>query len=254
MVSTMINEEQKSVGGARKDYFLPVSILVAAVLITGAIVWSTIQKTSTNAENTGNNQAVDELALAENVLPVSDSDHILGDKNAPVKIITFTDLECPYCKEFHKTLKETLVKYDGKVAIIYRNFPLTQLHSYAEKEAEASECVAKLGGNQKYWDFVDEVFATTKSNDGLNPSLLPKIATDIGIDKAKFENCLSSGEMAETVAKQLQDGMNAGTQGTPHSIVIAKNGKKQIIGGAYPFENTQDPTFSVKAIIEKALE
>ena len=250
----MINEQQKSAGGARKDYFLPISIIVAAVLITGGIVWSTMQKTNNVANNNaGNPQAIDEVKLAENVLPVSDTDHILGDKNAPVKIITFTDLECPFCKEFHKTLKQVLVKYDGKVAIIYRNFPLSQLHSYAQKEAEASECVAKLGGNQKYWDFVDKVFATTKSNDGLDPVLLPKLASEVGIDKAQFESCLTSGEMASVVAKQAEDGAAAGTQGTPHSIVISKDGTKQIIGGAYPFENPQDASFSVKAIIEKAL-
>jgi protein-disulfide isomerase len=254
----MTNEQQSDNSRrVKKDLFLPVSIVIAAVLIGGAIVWSTLQKGSVAQKDPqANTQAEAEkaqLKLAENVVPISDSDHILGSKDAPVKVIVFTDLECPYCKEFHQTLKRGLAEYDGKIAIIFRHFPLSQIHNYAEKEAEASECVAKLGGEQSFWDFVDKVFETTKSNDGLDPALLPKLASDVGVDKAKFEKCLSSGEMAAKVSAQQKDGLNSGVQGTPHSIVIGKDGKKYIIGGAYPFENPQDPEFSFKTIIEKAL-
>lgn len=252
MVSTMTNEQQKSAGGARKDYFLPISIIVAAVLITGGIVWSTMQKSN---NNTANPQAIDEIKLAENVLPVSDADHILGDKNAPVKIITFTDFECPFCKVFHENIKEAMAKYEGKVALVYRNFPLEQLHQFAQKEAESAECVAELGGNEKYWEYVEKIFTATESNDGLDQKLLPKFATELGIDETAFTKCVAAGNMAEKIAAQSQNAVESGFGGTPFSIIIGKNGKKQVMNGAYPLENPNpnEKEISISYILEKAL-
>ncbi len=113
-------------------------------------------------------KAIIDLALAdspvtgadpklENVKPVTAADHIRGDINAPVKIVQFSDIDCPFCKRFHTTMQEVMKTYgkDNKVAWVFRHLPLTQLHPDAANKAEASECVTEIGGNDKFWTFVD---------------------------------------------------------------------------------------------------
>src|SRR6185295_5043808 len=86
---------------------------------------------------------------AQSVKPVAAEDHIRGDLAAPVKVIEFSDFECPFCKGFHATMKQVMADYekDGKVAWVYRHFPIDELHSKARKEAQAAECAGELGGN-----------------------------------------------------------------------------------------------------------
>jgi len=168
--------------------------------------------------------------------PVTPADHILGDIKAPVTLVVYTDLECPYCKVFHNSISELKDNYikDGKVAIVYRNMPLDQLHTKSRNEAAASECAAKLGGNDKYWAFVDKVFATTPSNDGLDPNLLPTFATDLGLDKTAFNACLKDKAIAQKVDDQEKNGQAAGAQGTPYPIVMLNGEVKGALPGALP--------------------
>lgn len=111
----------------------------------------------------------DEAAMA--TLPaVTSTDHIKGSISAPVKIVEYSDLECPFCKMFHATLQEVVSDpaYKDKVAWIYRHFPLTQLHSKAPREAEATECAAEIGGNDGFWKFVDKLNEITPANNRLD--------------------------------------------------------------------------------------
>ena len=93
-------------------------------------------------------------AKAKDVKPVSENEHIRGDKNAKISLIEYSDYECPYCKRFHDTPKQVLEEYEGKVNWVYRHFPLG-FHATATPKAIASECVAELGGNDKFWEFSD---------------------------------------------------------------------------------------------------
>lgn len=97
----------------------------------------------------------------DKVKPVTAKDHIQGDAKAPVKIVEYSDLDCPYCKQFHVTMNLVMEEYgkQGKVAWVFRHFPLEQLHPDAPRKAQASECVAELGGQQAFWTFVDRVSA-----------------------------------------------------------------------------------------------
>ena len=160
-------------------------------------------------------------------------DHIRGDKNAAVTIIEYSDTECPFCKRFHPTVQEMVDSYKGKVRWVYRHFPLAQLHSKAPKEAEATECAYEQGGDDVFWKYVDRVYAITPSNDGLDPAELPKIATSLGLNKQKFETCLSSGKYTAKVQEDENDGVNAGARGTPYSVVIAGD-QKIPVSGAVP--------------------
>ena len=232
----------------RKRNFLttPVAILIAGALIGISVIYS-VGKNSVPKPQPAQ---VDDSFLQgdpEKVKPVSKTDHLLGDSKAAVTVIEFSDTECPFCKRFHETMQEVMKNYKGKVAWVYRHFPLDAIHSKARKEAEATECAAELGGNVAFWKYLDRIFEVTPTNNGLDPEELPKIAKYAGLNVAEFNKCLESGKYAQAVEDQYQDGLAAGVQGTPHSIVITKSGKKLTIGGAQPLE-------SVKKILDLALQ
>ncbi len=187
------------------------------------------------------------------VRPVNGEDHILGSLDAPVKLIEFSDFECPFCKRFHRVMKRLRDEYvkDGKVAWVYRHFPLDSLHSKARKEAQATECANELGGNEAFWSYADTLFKVTPSNNRLDLALLPRIAQEIGLDRAKFEVCLEGdsrgGKYAAHIEADNQDAIASGGTGTPYSLVIAPNGKIFPINGAQPYR-------AVKSVIDLALK
>ena len=143
-------------------------------------------------------------------------------------------------------MKKITDEYKGRVAWIYRHFPLDFIHSKARKEAEATECAAELGGNSKFWAYVDRLFEVTPSNNGLDVEKLPEIAAYIGLDRSKFETCLSSGKYAQAVAEDLADARSSGGRGTPYSIVLTKDGRRLPIKGTVPYEQ-------LKTAVEDAL-
>ena len=190
---------------------------------------------------------------AKGVKPISAEDHIQGNPNAPIKIIEFSDFECPFCKGFHATMKQVMAVYekDGKVAWVYRHFPLDQLHSKARKEAQAAECAAEQGGNKAFWAYADRLFEIAPSNNRLDLAQLPVVAKDTGLDQAKFETCLTGdqrgGKFADHIEANVEDATNSGGTGTPYSLAINSKGKIFPINGAMPLE-------AVTAIIDAALK
>lgn len=218
---------------------VPIAIIISGALIAGALYFSNVKTpkqvvTETNTEST--------KGANSNMKPISNEDHILGNPNAPVIIVEYSDLECPFCKQFHVTLKRVMEEYgkDGKVAWVYRHFPIDQLHSKARKEAEATECAAELGGETKFWEYTNMIYETTNSNNSLDPAELPKIAGKVGLNINAFNECLSSGKYAEKVEAQYQDAIKAGGRGTPNSIIVAKDGTKTNIEGAQPYESLKN--------------
>lgn len=236
----------------KRDYFLPASILIAALLISVSLVYNAGKKsgdggTASLAGSTGDSELVVQGPSPENIRPVTSEDHIWGSIDAPIKIVEFSDLECPFCKRFHVTMKQVVAEYGDQVAWVYRHLPLDSIHSKARKEAEASECAAELGGNDAFWAYVDRLFEVTPSNNGLDLALLPQIAEEIGLDRGKFETCLESGKHLARISSDIKDAENSGGRGTPYSVVIAPDGKKYVIPGALPFER-------VKLLIDQVLE
>ncbi len=217
---------------------IPLSIVVAGLFIAGAVYLINNPSSGSPAQNQGE---------TPQVRPVDATDHLLGNPGAPVVLIEYSDLECPFCKNFHETMHTLMDEYGptGQVAWVYRHFPLEALHSKAPKEAEASECVAELGGNDAFWKFIDRVFAVTPSSDGLDLSTLPDIAEYAGVDRAKFSACYASGKYAEKVKAGFDEAVVAGAQGTPHTF-IAVAGTYLSLDGAQPYS-------SMKAAIDAVL-
>ena len=110
--------------------------------------------------------------IATQMRPVSSDEHILGNANAKIIVVEYSDLECPFCKVFHNTMHQVVEKSNGDVAWVYRQYPIPQLHPKAFHEAEATECAWEQGGNKAFWKYIDKVFEITPSNNGLDESKL----------------------------------------------------------------------------------
>lgn len=221
----------------------PSAVIVGALIIAGAILISRTPGAGSDI------QANKQVAPSEKIeiAPITEQDHITGGVNPDIILVEFSDIECPFCKVYHETMNKVVKDYNGKVAWVYRHFPLDNIHPKARKEAVATECAAELGGNDKFWEYLNKVIEITPSNNGLDLALLPKIATDIGLDKSKFETCLNSGKYDAKIESQYQDGIKTGVKGTPHTIVITKDGKMEALTGAQPYS-------TVKATIDRMLK
>lgn len=226
----------------KNSFAVPAAIVIAGIVIAVAIVYSVGKSNTPQAEEKP--AATGDL---EAMRPVDATDHVRGPLTAPVTIVEYSDPECPFCKRFHETMQAVVTKYDGKVAWVYRHFPLPELHSKAPHEAQAIECATKLGGPTMFWNYADALYAATPSNNGLDPAELPKIAVNLKLDAAKFNACLESGEMAKRVDADKENGVATGGNGTPWSILIGPDGKKYSINGAQPIE-------SVSQMIDLALK
>ncbi len=187
---------------------------------------------------------------ARNVRRVSaNRDHILGNLEAALSMIEYSDYECPFCKRFHETAKQILKAYDGKINWVYRHFPLTFHNPGAQKEAEASECMNELGGNESFWKYTDTVYERTKSNgNGFPLEQLVPLAKELGLSEERFAECYGSGKYEARVKEDLDEGSHIGISGTP-AIIIANNRTGEVVlkSGALPLE-----TF--KADIDKQLQ
>ncbi|MES3006056.1 MAG: thioredoxin domain-containing protein [Patescibacteria group bacterium] len=228
---------------------IPIAIIIAGGLIAAAIFF-----TQSKPLTKPNVADVLKQGAEVTVTPVTDADHIRGNKDAKIIIVDYSDLECPFCKSFHLTIKRIFDEYGAgnKVAWVYRHFPL-DIHKKAPKEAEASECANELGGTDGFWKYIDEVYAVTTSNDTLDLTQLPVIAEKIGLDKAKFITCLDSGKYKEKIDTQYAEARAAGATGTPYTVII-------INGESIPLVDEQGrslgalPYTSFKAVIEQFLK
>ncbi|OHB24966.1 MAG: hypothetical protein A2542_01665 [Parcubacteria group bacterium RIFOXYD2_FULL_52_8] len=247
-------EESRQTTSVSASPFLtaPMAILLAGIIIAGAVIYTGGGGMLALSGNQNLGQAAPSPVndQAKNIKPVTNDDHILGDPNASIKIVEFSDTECPFCKRFHfLTMAKIMEAYaeKGDVAWVYRHAPLDSLHTKARVEAEATECAASLGGNDKFWAYLNELMTVTPTNDGLDLAELPKIASRVGLDAKKFIACQERHESKDKIQAQLQDAIDAGLSGTPYSVIVAKNGKKYPIEGAQDFE-------TVKAMVEVALK
>ncbi|MEK7595628.1 MAG: DsbA family protein [Patescibacteria group bacterium] len=225
---------------------LSASIILHAVIIKGSVELPTLKKATTEKQNVI--APTDTVNVGENTPTVPatiDDDPILGNKDAKVTIIEFSDFQCPFCKRLFDAAVVNIKKDyidTGKARLVFRDFPLS-FHPNAEISAIAGECADEQG---KFWNFHDMLF--TKQDDW---SPLPKddakskfgeYAQSLGMNVGSFNNCVSSEKYKDEVQKDSNDGSASGVSGTPTLFI---NGKT--IVGAQPYE-------TIKAAIEEALK
>ena len=164
-------------------------------------------------------------------------DHIFGPKNAKVSIIEYSDMECPYCKKNNQTINLLKDTYDNNVNFIYRHFPLSFHLPNAQDQAEASECVAKINGNDAFFVFVDEIFSRTSTNKGFSYEKIQPLAEEIGVDGTEFKKCMDGDEMLDVVNSNSEEISALGGEGTPINFVRNnETGNVKALPGAYPFD------------------
>lgn len=162
-----------------------------------------------------------------------DIDHILGNKDAPITLVEYSDFECPFCKRFHPTVAELLENNQDKLRWVYRHFPLGFHNPGAQKQAEASECVAELSGNDAFWQYTDLIYQRTTSNgNGFPIDSLKPLAEEIGVDSEAFAECMKSERMASRVQQDVDNGIAIGVSGTPMAIILNKTGEARVVAGA----------------------
>jgi protein-disulfide isomerase len=150
---------------------------------------------------------------------------VRGVANAPVTIVEFSDFHCPFCKRVLPTLKEIEAKYGDKVKLAFRDYPIDGLHPGARKAHEAARCAHEQG---KFWAYHDVLFDKAPRAGAED---LKAYAREVGLDLAKFDQCLASGKHKEAVQKDIDEGARLGVNGTPAFFV---NG--ELLSGAQPLE------------------
>ncbi|MDP3729429.1 MAG: DsbA family protein [bacterium] len=223
-----------------KNYFLPISILVTGILISGSVIYSI------GARNGGGGTANVEQALNDSnpsanptvSLKLTKDDVVLGDADAPVTMIIYEDFQCPFCQRLFSdaepAIKDAYVT-TGKVRLVSRMFPLDSIHPFARTAGEAGKCAADQGA---YWKYRDTLF-TRQSQ--LSTIDFVALAGELGLETKTFRTCYEGGKHKALIEEEYQSGLTAGVRGTPASFV---NGV--LISGAQPFT-------AFKAAIEAAL-
>lgn len=198
---------------------VPGSIIIAGIIIAGAILYSSGSKSLALKEPVDNQLPIVAAATV-------DDDVILGDPNAPVTIIEWGDFQCPFCAQLFNTVekqaREEYVK-TGKVRWVYRDFPLS-FHPAAMPAALAAECAKDQG---KYWLYHDALFENQATIETLD---YIKLASTLGLNTSTFKQCVDTQKYKDEIAKDTQDGVAAGVEGTPATFI---NGK--LISGAQPY-------------------
>jgi len=234
-----MSEKSENITIKKQDLWKYSTFLLLVVVIILAIV--AFGGNSCATANTVNNPAQENEGVNERASVSVDDDAFIGNEDAPVTIIEFSDYQCPFCRKFW-TETYSQIKSDyidsGKVKLVFRDFPLG-FHEMAQPSAEAAECVREKGGDEAYFKFHDKMFEEQNILDSGSPngavsrtvsytnSDLKDWAKDLGYDIA---SCLDSGKMRSEVQKDLSDGSSAGVSGTPSFFV---NGIP--VSGAQPY-------------------
>lgn len=215
---------------------IPLAIIFGGVVIALA-VYVSMPKQSAKTSGTGN------PAL---VRPVGASDHILGNPAAKVVVVEYSDFDCAYCKGFDDTMHQLIANAgtNGEVAWVYREFPLTELHPNAMKNAEAAECVATVAGNDAFWKFKTVLFA----NQPIDPTQYGTYAKSIGLSGDAFATCFASAATTvdDRIKADRQNALDVGAEGTPYSLILVAGKAPVVMNGGYSYD-------AAKALIDTAL-
>ncbi len=216
---------------------LPAAIIIAGAIIAIALIWINRPAGTLPSKNSALPQPGSGTGTMS---AVTSEDHIIGNPNAAVKIVEYSDPSCPYCKTFNPIMQRVITEYGpgGSVAWVYRHFALDKpdengdiLHPNSGRQARAMECAAALGGNTAFWAYEKKWYESFPS-DGANRSRtlddaqIAEVAKSVNLDPVSFNDCLASGRFQDRVDQQFTDGINAGVSGTPYTIILTPSGSK----------------------------
>jgi protein-disulfide isomerase len=227
---------------------VPMAIVLAAAIIGGVLLYMYRPAT---VQPAANSQVAPSATVPDtnSLPPVTAADHILGNPNAPIKIVEYSDPSCPYCKMFQATMLQVMQTYgaSGQVAWVYRNFPLDKpdqngnvLHPNAGAQANALECAASVGGNAGFWSYEKDWY-TIYPQDGANETSIVnnqqiiRTAKDVKLDTTAFNDCILGNKFASAIDKEYASGLALGITGTPTSYIVSSTGQPIAIQGAQSY-------------------
>lgn len=233
---------------ARKNLMYSTAIIIAGLAIAAAILIGrgTFNIRTTNDlpdfSNTDAYTALTPIDLA--------ADHILGNPNAPVLIVEYSDFNCAYCQVFYSTMQQLMKDHGqgGDVAWVYRHLPIITEDSL--QISLASECVADAGGNDAFWKFTDELFAREQGTH-VDVNKLTEYAVQAGADRATYTACVANNPHRERVQDITRNAITLGVQGTPDTFAIVKEKVYPIDAGALPYAKLTQRLSEIIASVSK---
>ncbi len=242
-----ISVEEKLPRG-RKDRLLPISIIIAAVLIGGSVLFATLYRPSASTPgvgagnagaptaNGGTAQAPSAAAAA--ALALGPRDVILGNASAPVTVVEYGDYQCPFCTRFYEQVQPLIIQNyvnAGKAKLVFRDFPFldsAEITSSSVGESHAAGAAAECAKDEnQFWPYHDALYAAKAADEAkgggedngfFNRALFLKIAGQLGMNAVAFANCIDSGKYTATVTADYAAAMNAGVNSTPMTFVNGK--------------------------------
>ncbi len=232
---------------SKKDHFLPVSIVIAAVIIGGSVLFATLYKPGTTPQTAVIGATASSTAPAAPALPaLTARDVILGNANAPVTVVEYGDYQCPFCTRYYENIQPLIVQNyvnTGKVKFVFRDFPFldqSQISASNVGESHAAGIAAECAKDQnQFWAYHNALYAAKAAdeakgggeNDGLfTRALFLQIAGQLKMDTTALASCLDSGKYTATVAGDYTAAANAGVNSTPTTFV---NGKEVVDASGY---------------------
>ncbi len=211
----------------REQFMIPGAIVLAGIILAITIYEV---RTTHNASGAAGNPSM--------VRPVSLKDHVLGNPNAPVVVVEYADMDSDFSKQMQATMEQIMTEYaaGGKVAWVYRHFPLTTLHENAESHAEAAECAALLGRPDAFWRFIDALQADPSFGIGLSTDQYGPILSQLSVNGDGFATCLSSGRFQKAVFQDYGNALDSGAEGSPYSVILIKGQKPATVNGTLSYE------------------
>lgn len=243
------------------------ALIIGVIILVGVAAFfagsyaSNLNSNQISEEDLDKAMAKLELKLLQNKLPTKqpaapvkisvDDDPTIGNADAPITIVEFSDFQCPFCARFNsQTLPSIMEEYidQGKVKLVFRDFPIQSIHPNALPASIAAECAEE---QDKFKEMHDVLFEKQNEWNRLETgdvlSTFSQYATNMGLEKESFDLCLNDVEFLEEVRKDLTDGRDYGVSGTPGFFI----GNDQIgyveLKGAQPFE-------SFKKVIDAQLD
>lgn len=230
----------------KNSIILPLAIIIGFALIAVAIFFTGSRSASAPKPITDATSTTPTLTSTPR--PIDATDYIRGNPNAPILLVEYSDYDCPFCKQYHATLSQIMDEYGvtGRVAWVYRQFPIAQLHPNSPKISEAALCIGSIGGTEAFWKFTDLVFEEREINEQTNVVALPDYAVEAGVKKEDYIACMDSGKMEKEVKKSVEDAFNIGARGTPYTVLMVGS-EQAVINGAQSYD-------TVKGIINNLLQ
>ncbi|RME89312.1 MAG: DsbA family protein [Anaerolineae bacterium] len=200
----------------KRSHFYGVLVVLAfaAGILVGYLAWGRGAGTSANgrvaAAPSGQQAAPQPTQRVVRYDIPTEGYPAIGAEDAEIVIVEFSDFQCPFCKKWHDEVYGPLMDaYPGQIRLVYRNFPLTNIHGDAFSAAEAAQCARDQG---KFWEFHDKLFS---GQYGLGEEAYLQYAADLGLDEEAFRQCLTEHKYQEFVQDDMNFAINLGVRSTP---------------------------------------